>query len=82
MKIEIPEAEQARPRMMPETVTYYDYALSRIPDRIRVSFEDGSTAIYELRTEQPAPVILENIKIIRKWKDGYVNQPMRRRNRK
>ena len=74
--------KEKRPKMLPENVSYYDHEFSRLPDRIRVSFEDGSTAIYELRVEQPAPVIIENIKIIRKWKQGYVNQPMRRRYRK
>ena len=83
MKIEKPERDPFdRPKMMPETVTYYDHNMSRVPDRIRVSFEDGTTAVYVLHTEQPAPVIMENIRIIRKWKQGYVNQPMRRRNRK
>lgn len=55
---------------------------SRHPGRVRLMFRDGSTAIYDLNVEQPAPVIIENIKIIRRMKQGYVNQPMRRRNRK
>ena len=76
------ERQEIRPQMLPEPVTYYDRETSRIPDRIRVGFEDGSTAIYELRVEQPAPVIIENIKIIRRMKQGYVNKTMRRRNRK
>ena len=72
-----------RPEMLPEKVSYYDTEYSRIPDRIRVSFEDGTTAVYDLRMTQPAPVILENIRIIRKWKQGYVNRPERtRRGRK
>ena len=50
-----------------------------IPEALRVSFSDGSTQIYELRREGPAPVIVENIKIIRKWKQEYLNQPARRR---
>ena len=68
-----------RPEILPEPVTYYDTDYSMIPDRIRVSFNDGSTAVYELRRDQPSPVIMENIRIIRKWKNGYVNQPGRRR---
>ena len=68
-----------RPKMLPEAVPYYWFDFSVIPDQIRVSFSDGSTAIYDLRTDdQPHPVILENVKIIRKWR-GYVNQPARRR---
>ena len=71
-----------RPTPLPEPATYYDKPDSKYPDRIRVSFADGSTAVYELHTEQPAPVIVENIKIIRKWKQGYVNKPPRRRRRR
>lgn len=57
----------------------YEHEFSRHQEKIRVSFKDGSTAVYDLRVEQPHPVIVENIKIIRKWKQGYVNQPKRRR---
>ena len=71
-----------KPTMMGRPLPYYDRDSSRHPERIRVSFSDGSTAVYELRVEQPAPVILENIAIIRKWSQGYVNKPKhRRRNR-
>ena len=74
--------KQLRPEMLPGTVGYYDYEISKYPDRIRVSFKDGKTLVYELRTEQPHPIIVENVKIIRKWKTGYVNQPARRRKKK
>ena len=40
-----------------------------IPEALRVSFSDGSTAVYDLRIQQPAPQILENIRIIRKWRN-------------
>ena len=70
-----------RPRMLDKPLEIYDNEFSKYPDRIRVSFADGRTFVYEIRTEQPAPVIEENIRIIRKWK-GYVNQPARRRRRK
>lgn len=72
---------EKKPKLMPGTVRYYDHEGSVYPDRIRVSFSDGHTAIYDIRVEQPAPVIVENIKIIRKWKQGYNNQPMRRRSK-
>ena len=74
--------KETRPELLPGTISYYDYEISKYPDRIRVSFADGKTLVYDLRTDQPAPVIIENIKIIRKWKQGYVNQPTRRRRRK
>ena len=71
-----------RPTILPKPLPVYEHNFSEYPEMIRVSFSDGSTAVYELRVEQPAPVIIENIKIIRKWKTGYVNQPEIRRRRK
>ena len=71
-----------RPEMMEKAVPYYDHAWSRHPDSVRVSFSDGSTAVYDIRRNQPHPVIIENIKIIRKMKQEYINQPARRRRKK
>jgi len=68
-----------RPKEMPQVVTYYEHEYSELPEQVRVSFEDGRTAIYDLRVEQPAPVILENIRIIRRMQVGY--KAPRRRNR-
>ena len=76
------EQEKAnRPEMLPNPLPTYDHEFSKYPDRIRVSFDDGRTFVYDIRTEQPAPQIVESVKIIRKW-NGYVNQPARRRRRK
>ena len=76
------EQEKAnRPEMLPNPLPTYDYDFSKYPDRIRVSFADGRTFVYDIRTEQPAPQIVESVKIIRKW-NGYVNNPARRRRRK
>ena len=72
-------SERIHPAILPETVSYYDYEISKYPDRIRVSFEDGKTLVYEARHEQPHPVITENIRVMRKWRNGYINQPARRR---
>ena len=55
-----------RPKMMDKPVEIYDHEASKYPDRIRVSFMDGHTEVYEIRREQPHPVIVQNIKIIRK----------------
>lgn len=74
--------KEKRPDMLEKPLPIYEHEDSRIPDGIRVSFEDGTTAVYYLHMEQPAPLIFENIRIIRRMKQGYVNQPMRRRNRK
>lgn len=71
--------KETRPELLPGTVSYYDYDISKYPDRIRVSFSDGKTLVYEVKTEQPHPIIVENINIIKRMKQGYVNQPARRR---
>lgn len=71
--------KKTRPELLPGTISYYDHNISKYPDRIRVSFADGKTLVYELRTEQPHPIIVENINIIKRMKQGYVNQPARRR---
>lgn len=68
-----------RPKMLDKAMPTYEHDFSQYPEQIRVSFSDGHTAVYDLRVEQPAPVIIENIRIIRKWKQGYVNRPERRR---
>ena len=73
---------EKRPEMLPKPVPIYEHTDSEIPERVRISFTNGTSAIYDLHSEQPAPVIMENIRIIRKWKQGYVNQPERRRRRK
>ena len=70
-----------RPQILDKPLPMYDHEWSELPDRVRISFDNGRTAVYDLRMEQPAPVIVENIKIIRKWR-GYVNQPARRRRQK
>lgn len=67
-----------RPAMLGKMVPIYDHNTSSHPDRIRVSFDDGSTVVYVLDVEQPHPMVMESIRIIRKW-NGYNNQPMRRR---
>ena len=58
------------PRMLPEPLQIYALH-GRYPDILRVSFADGKTQIYDLRVEQPHPLIEENIRIIRKMVVGY-----------
>ena len=70
-----------RPTILPKLMANYDYDFSVYPDQIRVSFSDGHTEVYERRIEQPAPQMMESIRIIQKWKQGYVNQPAQRRRR-
>ena len=78
--------KEKRPRVLPEPLPIYEHKESRIPDRIRVSFGDGSTAVYDLHTEMPHPLVLKNIEIMeqteRNIKQGYVNRTERRRRRK
>ena len=74
-RLETPE----RPAPLPEGVPIYEHDFEEIPESIRVSFENGSTAVYDLRREQPHPLTVKCVETIRKWNNGYNNQPMRRR---
>lgn len=40
---------------MPEPAVYYDRPESMYPDKIRLSFPDGHTEIYDRRIKQPSP---------------------------
>ena len=66
-----------RPKAMPIVVPTYRGKHSRYPEQVRVSFQDGNTHIYELRVQQPAPVILERIETI----DIRIGYPRPRRRR-
>ena len=55
-----------KPELLPEPAAYYDRQCSRYPDRIRISFSDGHTEIYDRRVNQPRP-------------GQYLNDPNRRR---
>jgi len=70
-----------RPEMLPEPLPIYEHTFSKIPERVRISFDNGTSAVYDLHTEQPAPIIMENITIIRRM-TGYEAPKPRRRNRK
>jgi hypothetical protein len=74
---------EKRPMILPEPLPIYEHVDSEIPERIRISFTNGTSAVYDLHVDQPAPQVIESIKIIRRMKQGYINQPpTRRRNRK
>ena len=78
------EKKENRPKPLPLLVYKYERESSRIPDSVRVSFDDGTTAVYSLHVDQPKPMVMESIWIIRKWRsEGYQYvSPRRRRNRK
>ena len=73
------EIGKQRPEILGKVVPIYEHDYSVLPEKIRVLFADGRTMIYDIHVEQPAPVIVQNIKLIRKMKQGYVNKPRRRR---
>ena len=75
------ETGKTRPEILDKVVPIYEHEYSVLPDRIRVLFSDGRTMIYDIHMDQPAPVIIENIRIIRRMKNGYQCKT-RRRNRK
>lgn len=75
------EIGKTRPEILDKVVPIYEHEYSVLPDRIRVLLSDGRTMIYDIHMDQPAPVIVENIRIIRRMKNGYQCKT-RRRNRK
>lgn len=46
-----------RPAVIGRPIPTYRFACSRIPDQVRIPFSDGTTAIYLLKVEQPAPQV-------------------------
>ena len=74
-----------RKRILAMAVPRYEHESSEYPEQIRVSFGDGHTAVYDMRIDQPHPLVLKNIEIMKETKrkitQGYVNQPLRRRRR-
>ena len=84
-KNEICGYKHPRQRILTLAVPRYEHESSKYPEQIRVSFGDGHTAIYDMRVEQPHPLVLKNIEIMKETKkkitQGYVNQPLRRRRR-
>ena len=75
------EIGKQRPEILGKVVPIYEHDYSVLPEKIRVLFMDGRTMIYDIHIDQPEPVIVQNIRLIRKMKQGYVNQPARRKRR-
>ena len=72
-----------RPEILDKPVLTYATADSIHPDQVRLSFSDGSTAIYDLRIELPHPAMVRNHEIMAKWSNkGYKNQQMQTRRRR
>lgn len=69
-----------RPEMLAYPVPIYERTDSEIPEKVRISFTNGTSAIYVLHVDQPKPLVMESIRIIRKWRsEGYQYVPPRRR---
>ncbi len=51
----MPRRRRRRSAPLPEPAVYYDREDSRYPDRVRLSFPDGHTEIYDRRVNQPRP---------------------------
>ena len=61
-------------RTLPTTMVtglWDDGSESKIPERIKMFFADGSRAVYMLSVEQPHPQCLKAIETIRNMKIGY-----------
>lgn len=69
-----------RPALLAIPVPIYERTESEIPEKVRISFTNGTSAIYMLHVDQPKPLVMESIRIIRKWRsEGYQYVPPRRR---
>ena len=68
-----------RPEILDQVVPYYDSEWSVYQEKVRISFKDGTTIVYDTRAEQPHALIMENIRIIRKWRQILEERPRRRR---
>lgn len=49
-----------RPEILQKPAGYYNRWESRIPETLRVSFSDGTTAVYDLRIQQPKPALFRS----------------------
>ena len=72
-----PIRPEKRPEVLPQVVPYYKGKHSRYPEQVRISFKDGNTFVFEMKVEQPAPVIVEKVEIIQ----PVVGYPKPRRRR-
>ena len=77
--IEDIEIGKQRPEILGKVVPIHEHDYSVLPEKIRVLFSDGRTMIYDIHIDQPAPVIIENIRIIRRMKKGYQYKQRRAR---
>ena len=68
-----------RPEMLAEVLPYYESDISVYPEKVRVSFKDGRTIIYDTTMIQPHELIQENIRIIRKIQQQMDEWKRRRR---
>ena len=75
----------SRPDILPNPAPHYDTEFSKHPEQVRLSFSDGSTAVYNIDNRFPHPLVLQNAEIMKNTKQnikqGYVNHPYRRRRR-
>lgn len=70
------EKKEGRPKPLPMPVCISGPEDGRLPELIRIAFDDGTTAVYRLKEAENDQLIIKSIEIIRKW-----NRPRRRRDR-
>lgn len=51
------QATVTRPDPLDRFLVTYRGRFSRYPEQVRISFADGTTAVYTMKAEQPAPVV-------------------------
>lgn len=63
MSIRVGRKKRFRPDMLPQPQPVYSYG--KYPDRIRVSFADGRTKVYDTPVQQPLPRFFSETDLIR-----------------
>lgn len=76
MKTRAEHIKERRPRILSKLFPMYEDTYSQYPNSIRVSFDDGTTAVYDQRVTMPNPLLMKNIAIIQKW-NGYTPPEVR-----
>lgn len=76
MRLRAERIKRSRPKILDRILPVYETDQTQYPNSIRVSFDDGTTAVYDQRVTMPNPLLIKNISIIRKWK-GYTPPEVR-----
>lgn len=76
MRLRAERNKSRRPKLLGKVLPVYESDYTQYPESIRVSFEDGTTAVYEQKVTMPNPLLIRSIDIIKSW-NGYTPPEVR-----